>query len=67
MGSYLLLTCIVLPFVGVISLFFIRDVKIARDTALGFSLLTFLVSLFLWILFVNDLGPSQFQFITEIQ
>ena len=67
MGSYLLLTCIVLPFVGAVSLFFIRDVRVARDVALGFSLLTFLCSIFLWILFTNDLGPSQFQFITEIE
>ena len=66
MGSYLLLTCIVLPFIGAISLFFIQEVRHARDVALGFSLLTFLSSIFLWILFTNDLGPSQYQFITEI-
>jgi len=47
MGSYLLLTCIVLPFMGVISLFFIQDARTARDTALGFSLLTFIASIFL--------------------
>jgi hypothetical protein len=47
MGSYLLLSCIVLPFIGTISLFFIQDVRHARDTALGFSLLTFMLSIFL--------------------
>ena len=44
MGAYLLLTCIALPFFGVISLFFIQETRRALDVALGFSLLTFLSS-----------------------
>jgi len=44
MGAYLLLTCIALPFVAVISLFFIQETRRALDVALGFSLLTFLSS-----------------------
>ena len=44
MGAYLLLTCIAIPFVAVISLFFIQETRRALDVALGFSLLTFLSS-----------------------
>ena len=87
MGSTLLLLCIVTPFLGVISLFFLpssEQVSIGHpslqsttgtygtngrlyiDVALGFSLVTFLLSLSLWILFQNDVGPSQYQFLTEI-
>lgn len=66
MGSTLLLFCIVTPFVGAISLFFIQDIRRALDVALGFSLVTFVSSLVLWVLFTNDLGPAQYQFLTEI-
>jgi len=47
MGSNLLFTCILLPFLGTISLFFIQETRRALDVALGFSLLTFLSSIFL--------------------
>jgi len=47
MGSNLLFTCILLPFIGSISLFFIQETRRALDVALGFSLLTFLSSIFL--------------------
>lgn len=47
MGSTLLLFCIVTPFLGAISLFFIQDVRRALDVALGFSLVTFVSSLVL--------------------
>ena len=67
MGAYLLLFCIALPFCAVLSLFFIRETRRALDVALGFSLLTFLSSVGLWMLFTNDLAPAQYQFITEIE
>jgi hypothetical protein len=47
MGSTLLLLCIVSPFIGAMSLFFIQDVRRALDVALGFSLLSFLLSVIL--------------------
>jgi hypothetical protein len=47
MGSNLLFTCILLPFIGTISLFFVQETRKALDVALGFSLLTFLSSIFL--------------------
>jgi NADH-quinone oxidoreductase subunit M len=67
MGAYLLLTCIALPFFAVISLFFIQETRRALDVALGFSLLTFLCSVGLWVLFANDLAPVQYHFITDIE
>ena len=67
MGSNLLFTCILLPFLGTISLFFIQETRRALDVALGFSLLTFLSSIFLCIFFTNDMSPIQYQFLTEIQ
>ena len=62
MGSTILLLCIVTPFLGVISLFFIPSServsaghpsykgthdRLYMDVALGFSLVTFLLSLIL--------------------
>lgn len=67
MGSNLLFTCILLPFIGAISLFFIQETRRALDVALGFSLLTFVCSIFLWIFFTNDMSPTQYQYLTEIQ
>ena len=47
MGSTILLSVIILPFLGVISMFFLQDVRRALDVALGTSLLTFLLSILL--------------------
>ena len=66
MGSTILILTILAPFVGALSLFFIQDVRRALDVALGFSLLSFLLSVILWVIFTNDIGPSQYQFLTEI-
>ena len=66
MGSTILILTILAPFVGALSLFFIQDVRRALDVALGFSLLSFLLSVILWVLFTNNIGPSQYQFLTEI-
>ena len=47
MGSTILILTILAPFVGALSLFFIQDVRRALDVALGFSLLSFLLSVIL--------------------
>jgi proton-translocating NADH-quinone oxidoreductase chain M len=62
----ILLYLLVLPLVGAVFLIFIPawDAPLLRITALFFSFLTFLLSLFLWVGF--NKATSKFQFITEI-
>ena len=60
--SYLL----VLPLLGVLTLLLIPswNAQLLRVTALGFSFLTFIVSLFLWVWF--DKSTAKFQFVDQI-
>jgi proton-translocating NADH-quinone oxidoreductase chain M len=57
---------ILLPLVGAFSLLFLSswNVQLLRVIALGYSFLTFLLSLFLWVLF--DYSTSKFQFVQEV-
>jgi len=60
-NSYLLLLIILVPIIGAFILLFIKDVNKIRLIALNSSLLTFVISLFLWLLFDNS--SSKFQFV----
>ena len=57
---------ILLPLIGSFFILFVpkENLVLIRNTALNFSLLTFLVSVFLWIGF--DSFVSKFQFITKV-
>ena len=63
--SYLLSILIVLPLVGAVILVFTNDNYLdrIRNVALSFSMLTFFLSTFLWILF--DRSTAKFQFVEE--
>ena len=58
---------ILLPLIGSFFILFVpkENFTLIRNTALNFSLFTFLVSVFIWIGF--DSFVSKFQFITKVQ
>ena len=58
---------ILLPLIGSFFILFVpkENLVLIRNIALNFSLLTFLVSVFLWVGF--DSFVSKFQFITKVQ
>jgi proton-translocating NADH-quinone oxidoreductase chain M len=63
--SYLLSILIILPLVGAVILVFTNDNHLdrIRNVALSFSMLTFFLSTFLWVLF--DRSTAKFQFVEE--
>jgi|TARA_B110000908_G_C10262449_1_gene460375 proton-translocating NADH-quinone oxidoreductase chain M len=63
--SYILSLIIVLPLIGAIILVFTNDNHLdrIRNIALSFSMLTFFLSTFLWVLF--DRSTAKFQFVEE--
>jgi proton-translocating NADH-quinone oxidoreductase chain M len=63
--SYLLSILIILPLMGAIILVFTNDNHLdrIRNVALSFSMLTFFLSTFLWVLF--DRSTAKFQFVEE--
>ena len=63
--SSLLLNIILLPLIGAIIILFIKDtnVRLIKNVALGFSMASFALSTFLWVLF--DLSTAKFQFVEE--
>jgi len=66
LDSYILLFLFLLPLIGCIIIFFIpkeNSLKI-KQTGLNISLLTFILSLYLWINFDNS--TANFQFVTKI-
>lgn len=66
LDSYILLYLFLLPLIGCIIIFFIpkeNTLKI-KQTGLNISLLTFILSLYLWINFDNS--TANFQFVTKI-
>ena len=65
-SNSILMFLILLPLVGAFSLLFLSswNVQLLRVIALGYSFLTFLLSLFLWVLF--DYSTSKFQFVQEV-
>lgn len=64
--SYLLISLILIPIIGIFVLFTIPEWKLTviKSVALTTSLITFLVSLLLWILF--DSSTAKFQFVYEL-
>ena len=52
-NSYLLIIVILIPLIGAVALLFIKEINKIRLIALNISLLTFVISLFLWLLFDN--------------
>jgi proton-translocating NADH-quinone oxidoreductase chain M len=60
-NSYLLIIIILIPLIGALILLFIKEINKIRLIALNTSLLTFVISLFLWFLFDNT--SSKFQFV----
>ena len=60
----LLITISVFPLIGILFLFFFKEINLCRLYALIFSCITFLLSLILWIQF--DAGSSLFQFTKSI-
>ena len=63
--SYLLSILIILPLIGAVILVFTNDNHLdrIRNVALSFSMLTFFLSTFLWVLF--DRSTAKFQFVEE--
>jgi|TARA_B110000971_G_C19995512_1_gene494095 proton-translocating NADH-quinone oxidoreductase chain M len=63
--SSLLLNIILLPLIGAIIILFIKDtnVRLIKNVALGFSMASFALSTFLWVLF--DRSTAKFQFVEE--
>ena len=63
--SYLLSILIILPLMGAVILVFTNDNHLdrIRNVALSFSMLTFFLSTFLWVLF--DRSTAKFQFVEE--
>jgi NADH-quinone oxidoreductase subunit M len=63
--SSILLLLIGLPLIGILVLFFIPDNKpdLQKNIGLCFSLLTFLLSLLLWIKF--DMSTPKYQFVEK--
>ena len=64
--SYILLTLFLMPLIGCGIIFFIpkENTLIIKQTGLNISLLTFILSLYLWINFDNS--TANFQFVTKI-
>ena len=63
--SSLLLNIILLPLIGAIIILFINDtnVRLIKNVALAFSMASFTLSTFLWVLF--DRSTAKFQFVEE--
>ena len=61
--SNLLLSIILLPIIGGVVILFLQDKDLIAKVALFFSMVTFFLSTFLWVLF--DRSTSNFQFICE--
>jgi len=61
--SSLLLNIILLPLIGAIIILFINDtnVRLIKNVALAFSMASFTLSTFLWVLF--DRSTAKFQFV----
>ena len=64
-NSSILLNIILLPLIGAIIILFTRDtnVKLIKNVALVFSMASFVLSTFLWVLF--DRSTAKFQFVEE--
>jgi proton-translocating NADH-quinone oxidoreductase chain M len=64
-NSSILLNIILLPLIGAILILFTRDtnVKLIKNIALTFSMASFVLSTFLWVLF--DRSTAKFQFVEE--
>ena len=64
-NSSILLNIIFLPLIGAIIILFTRDtnVKLIKNVALVFSMASFVLSTFLWVLF--DRSTAKFQFVEE--
>jgi len=64
-NSSILLNIILLPLIGAILILFTRDtnVRLIKNIALTFSMASFVLSTFLWVLF--DRSTAKFQFVEE--
>ena len=62
MFDQLLSLVLVLPLSGVLLLLLISDIQLVKSIALAISSITFILSLFLWILFDNSSADMQFSF-----
>lgn len=61
----LLLLVIITPLIGIILLFLIENENLIRKITLNISLLTFILSILLWILFDNT--TSKFQYLIKLE